>query len=580
MTAYRSRIKVLTTILGIAIICLAGRIAYLQLFDGKELVGAAAQRQTKLISGEDIPRGNIVDRKGISLTDSEVAPALMVVPSMLENSQDTAEKLAEILGASVDGIAALLNNRSHVFIPNLNEQQLRAVGDLKIYGVYPVQIQTRYGRRSLARHVIGHVNSIDSETWAVISDQKKESSDGDYNINDYIGVKGIEGIYEDYLHPGDPGFFLTEVLDGRGNVIPGLSFKRVKGSGNSQGRNSVYLTLDSKLQAKAEELMDAHIDRGAVVVMDIKTGDILAVASRPNFNQNLIADSLGSSSDSEAFNNRAFEYFNPGSVFKVLIASAVLEENLVRPHEKFLCTGSYRLNTGLSIDCWETKGHGGETFIEGFANSCNPVFIEMGLRLGREKILEYGKRFGLTGPKILGYPLSKHKCLSIDPFGEGKVANATLGQEGVMLSPVQVAGMISVVAGGGYYRTPRLVSKITDPQGHTLRLFAPDSGKRVLKANTAAQVRAMLEEAVINGTGKNAWVPGFGSAGKTGSAETGKTGADGKSIKNVWFAGYAPLKDPRFAIVVLKEEGDSGGGDAAPVFKEIAQFAAENLLEK
>lgn len=570
------RIRILSGILSLIILGLVGRMAFLQLFSSDKLAQTAAKRQTQLIPGEDIPRGNILDRSGISLTDSGASSTVIVFPSMLRDPDDASEKLAGVLGTSPGVIKAKMRNKQQAFFPNLSPGELKGIIDLKIYGVYPAQVQTRYGKGSLARHVVGHVNSIDAASWAALSG-KKDNKDSDYSINDNIGVKGIEGLYEEYLHASDPSFFLTAVMDGRGNVIPGLSLEKVKGSVKATQRNDLWLTINSKLQQKVEETMDAHIQRGAVVVMDVKTGDILAVASRPNYNQNLIADYLDTSSGKEAFNNRAFEFFYPGSVFKVLVASAVLEENLVKPEEKFLCTGKYTLNTGLSIGCWETKGHEALNFIEGFANSCNPVFIEAGLRLGRDKILDYGDKFGLLQPEIIGYPQPDHKCLSIKPFGDGQIANASLGQEGVMISPVQVAGMISVVANGGYYQTPRLVMKITNPQGRILKTFPSDSPKQVLNPDTAKKVQAMLAETVINGTGKNAWVPVAGSAGKTGSAETGRTDSNGKSIKNVWFAGYVPLKSPRFAIVVMKQEGSSGGGDAAPVFKEIGEYAVNNL---
>jgi len=570
----RKRLRLLMAMLSIAIVCLIGRVAYLQVFSSDRLAQSSLRGQTQLIPGEDIPRGSIVDRNGVSLTGSEVSLAAVLFPSMLKDPEGTVEKIAEILDTSKAGIKALIRSKSHAYIPNLTEEEFRKVKELNTYGVYPCRIFARYGQDSIARHVVGHVNSIDQSAWAEISRQGLVK---EYDINDLIGVKGIEAIYEDYLRVGEPVSFFIAEKDARGNIIPGLSFKEAEGSSYSKQRNAVHLTIDSGLQRKVEEVMDASIKRGAVVVLDVRTGDILAVASRPNYDQNLIGQHLDSSSDDEAFNNRAFECFYPGSVFKILIASAVVEENLVDPEEKFMCTGNFTFDTGLSIGCWEQDGHGVLDFVQGFANSCNPVFIEAGLRLGREKILQYGDRLGLSRPAIIGYPQPQRTCISIDPFGDGKIANAALGQEGVMLSPVQVAGMVSVIASGGYYRTPRLVSKITDHEGNTLESFPIGPGNRVIKPETAAQVQMMLGEAVRNGTGKNAWITGFGSGGKTGSAETGKTGKDGKSVKNVWFAGFVPLQNPRFAIVVMKEEGDSGGGDAAPVFKEIAEYAIGNL---
>ena len=570
-------IKTVMAILVFGIGLLGCRIAYLQLYRHQELSGVAGQKQTQLISGEDTPRGNILDRNGESLTSSGIEPALIVFPSMLENSHQTAQVLAKVLGVNNPGaITAMLANKSHVYFSGITEEQAKAVSEAQIYGVYSTYIKARYGSGSVARHVVGHVNSIDAEAWEVLGNQREKFGMAkDYSINDAIGVKGIEGEYESYLRARDPEFFLSAVKDARGNIIPGLSFKEVPASGKEK-RNSVYLTIDKGLQEKTETVMDSHkIEKGAVVVLDIRDGDILALASRPNYNQNIIADSVIGSD--KAFNNKALEYFNPGSVFKILTASAALQEGLVSLNEMFVCSGKYTLETGLAFNCWESQGHGILNFAGGLSNSCNPAFIEVALRLGRENILEYGEKFGLTMPQIIGYPVPSFKCLDIGEGGQGDVANAALGQKGVMISPLQVAGMVSVVASGGYYQVPRLVKEIKNHEGDILKSFPSGERTRVISQETANQVQQMLKEAVINGTGKNAWIPAFGSAGKTGSAETGRTAPDGKSILNVWFAGYAPVVNPRFAIVVLKEEGVSGGGDAAPVFKEIAEYALKNM---
>lgn len=577
------RIRLVLTLLAIPMALLVGRMAYLQLYDNQRLLSLAGQKQTQLISGEDIPRGNIFDRNGMSLTASGLEPALIVFPSMLaqkDATDEAATSLAEILGASPRAIRGMLTTgKSHVYFSGITEAQAKKAKEAQIYGVYSTYIKARYGSGSLARHVVGHTNSIDADAWAVLNQQASNSgTENPYSINDVIGVKGLEAEYEAFLHASDPKFFLTAVRDGRGNIIPGLSFKEVPTASGGTKRNSLFLTLDMGLQKAVEEIMDQHnITNGAVVVQEIASGDILAVASRPNFNQNLIADGVVSSD--KAFNNRAFEYFNPGSVFKVLIAAAALEEHRVTPKELFVCNGKHTLDTGLTINCWNREGHGLQDFVSGFANSCNPVFIEVGIRLGREKLLDYGTKFGLAEQKLIGYPMPSFKSLDIESGSQGDVANATLGQKGIRLSPLQVAGMISTVAGGGYYREPRLVKEIQGSQGEILKSFPPGKQTRVISLSVAQEVKNMLGEAVIRGTGRNAWVPGFGAGGKTGSAETGKKGSDGKSILNVWFAGYAPLHNPRFTIVVMKEEGESGGGDAAPVFREIADYALKNCTK-
>ena len=575
MAVYSRRIKLVLAMLAVTVFVLLGRVAFLQLHNNQQLASLASQKQGKLLSGEDTPRGNILDRKGESLTDSNVEPALIVFPSMLRNPEKAAQALARVLEVSPKAVSAMLANKSYTYFSGITAEQEQSAAALELYGVYPAAVKARYGADSLARHVVGHINSIDPSAWALLQGKKQETGNA-YDINDAIGVKGIEAEYEDYLHASDPEFFLSSVMDARGNVIPGLSFKEVVAKAGGQKRNSVCLTLDRGLQEKVEEVMDrSSIEKGAVVVAEVATGDILASASRPNYNQNLIADSVIASDN--AFNNSAFEFYNPGSVFKILITAAALEEGLVTLNEGFFCNGSYTLNTGLTIDCWDTEGHGLESFVDGFANSCNPVFIQVALRLGREKILEYGKLFGLAEAQLIGYPAPSFKSLDIESSGDPSIANAALGQKGIRLSPLQVAGMVSVIASGGYYQPPRLVSEVKSYSGETLKAFPQGQRTRVISSKVASQVQELLTEAVKQGTGKNAWIEGFGAAGKTGSAETGRIGEDGKSVVNVWFAGYAPLKNPRFAIVVLKEEGGSGGGDAAPVFKEIAEYALNNL---
>lgn len=575
------RIRLVLILIAIPIALLGGRLAYLQLFNNQQLVIQANQKQTQLISGEDVPRGNILDRNGESLTDSRLEPALIAFPSMLEQ-QDSTERavtvLAEILDASPHAVKAMLSSgKGHVYFPGITEAQAKEAVAAEIYGVYSTQIKARYGSGSVARHVVGHINSIDADALAVLNQKAEDSGTKPlYDTNDAIGVKGIEAEYEEFLHASDPKFFLTAVKDARGNIIPGMSFKEVPTASGGQNRNSVCLTLDKDLQQAVERIMDNNnITNGAVVVQDIGSGDLLAAASRPNFNQNMIADAVMSSD--KAFNNRAFEYFNPGSAFKVVVAAAALQEGVVTPNEMFICNGKYTLSTGLTVNCRNNQGHGLQSFVAGFSNSCNPVFVEVGQRLGREKLLDYGKKFGLAQQKLIGYPLPVFKCLDIDSGGAGDVANATLGQKGIRVSPVQIAGMISTVAGGGYYQEPRLVKEIRDYQGEVLKTFPAGQKQRVISDPVAAEVKNMLGEAVMEGTGKNGWVPDFGAGGKTGSAETGKKDSDGKSILNVWFAGYAPLNKPRFAIVVMKEEGESGGGDAAPVFREIAEYALINM---
>jgi len=573
------RLFILMEIFSIAFLLLLLKLMQLQLLSGDNLAVKAVQSRMRYISGEDYPRGEILDRNGVFLTDTKAVPALVLFPSMVENKGELIDTLSKILNIPEGVIRGKLSRNTYSFIPNLTPAQVEKIRALNGKGAYVLLLKARYGPESLARHVIGHVNSVDPETWELFHGKSAQGDKEAYDITDTIGVKGIEAIYENYLRCRDPEFYWLATVDGRGKIIPGLSFNEVVAREKTD-RNSIVLTIDRGLQKKVEQVMDGMIPRGAVVVMDVLNGDILAIASRPNYDQNLIGAYIkpGPGDEKKVFNNRALEHYHPGSVFKILIALAALEEGLVSMDETFFCSGKYVFASGLTINCWDQDGHGEITFGKSLAYSCNSVFIEVALRLGRDKILEYAEKFNLKVDRgVIGYPVDKYTSININPYGEGKVANAALGQEGVRLSPVQIAGMIAAIANDGLIVKPRLVKEIRDFHGKTLKMFMPERPVQVVSKKTARRVKEMLTHVTEWGTGKRAWVPGYGSAGKTGSAETGLIDGGGRSVKNAWFAGYVPLNKPRYAIVVLAEGGKSGGETAAPVFREIASYIMENL---
>ncbi|KUK11058.1 MAG: Peptidoglycan glycosyltransferase [Clostridia bacterium 41_269] len=569
----RGRLIFLLVIFNLILILLLFRLVELQIFGGKSLAIKAQESRFRLISGEDYPRGQILDRNGISLTDSGIRPALIIFPYMIKEKDEFSSLISKILGVSKDLLKDSLNKKKYLIIPNLSNEQIKKIKNLNLEGTLIISFKTRYGPNSLSRHLVGHINSIDLETWKTI--QNKTFFKKEYNINDFIGVKGIEVLYEKYLRLEDPLFYWIVTVDARERIIPGLSFKRIAGY-QKAGRPSVVTTLDFQIQKKVEEIMDQMVPHGAVVVMDVLNGDIIALASRPNYDQNNLAECLEvrKKPDNDPFINRAFEHYYPGSIFKVLIAAAAIEEKIVNPEDIFSCSGEYVLNPQLKIGCWKNEGHGEITFKEGFAQSCNSVFVDTALHLGRKKILEYAEKFNLVyDGALIGYPRSRFKSVDISPYGEGKMANAALGQEGVRLSPVQVAGMISVIANGGHLVVPRIVKEIKDYSGRAIISYDTEKPKRVISEKTCRIIQEMMVKTTTEGTGKKAWIPKYGSAGKTGSAETGLS-IDKPKYYN-WFAGYFPIEKPRFAVVVMVEGGVSGGETAAPVFREIASFLAE-----
>lgn len=407
----------------------------------------------------------------------------------------------------------------------------------------------RYGNKPLAVNLIGHL---------------------DYSRSH--GVSGVEAWYDDILgSPANLGVYKEKESTGR--YIPG------KGTfifpPNNYVRKNVVLTLNEDIQAITENICDGvydkklQLNKGAVVVMDVYNGDILAMVSRPTY------DPIRPKPDqNNNFLNKTLQFYYPGSIFKILIAAAALENDLIAPNEIFNCNGKYTINDKVYISCWDSSGHGEQSFTQGFANSCNVVFITLGERLERLNIENYIQKFGLMEQRIIGYPYVDKAPIDIGK-GKAALANASIGQQGIKISPLQAATMVAVIAGNGKGVTPRIVKEIRNYNGSIIKTFPASSGQQVIEFNTAKKLQYMMEEVTNKGTGKNAWIEHYGSAGKTGSAQTGMKDAKGNDVVHAWFAGYLPVTSPRYAIVVFAEDGKYGGKVAAPLFKAIGQKLLE-----
>jgi len=499
MRNLRNRLGIIFLLLTFFFSLLIMRLAYIQIVIGDELHQQAIRIQSRYISSEEFSRADITDSEGVSLIGSEVETREAVI---------TRDRRA-FIRADLDELVAVANSDE--------------------YYIFSMPLIIRYGEESLARHLIGH-------------------------LADGRGAAGLERIYDDYL-VSTPRYLWRIVLDRKGNIVPGLSFQIEE---RDVLRNQLVLTLNKEIQMIVESVMDHHSIIGAVVVMNPHNGDLLAVASRPNYDQNNILAAQGS-----GLLNKAFQFYFPASVFKIFIAAAVLEEGLAAPVDRFYCTGAYVLPTGLSIGCWYREGHGNLNFIEAMAHSCNPVFIDVGLRLGRSNILRYAERLGLTRNTIMGHPQNEVNRINVD-FGPGSIANASLGQEGIMITPVQMGVLTSSIANGGYAVTPRVVMEIQDEMGRAVQEIDSVFPYKIWSDTTVSVLKDMLYAAGSWGTGINAWSNEVPSAGKTGTAERGRG-------LNALFSGYFPLDNPEYVIVVVAEGGRGGGIDAAPIFREIKE---------
>jgi penicillin-binding protein 2 len=544
----QSRIVFLFCCFFLTILLLLGKVAYLQIYRGEELANQAVENRTVSLDLGNFYRGDILDCQGRSLLDSQLVYYLAVFPSLLP-----VEQLSTLLPEHFKQLEMLLNDRTDHREPflldnvTLTEEEAAKLSQLRIPGLYAIPLIHRFGYQALARHIVG------STKGSVVQGDLEE------------GIKGIELLYNKELTPSEPVVNFSVVVDGRGELLKGGSlYLRGKKGVPVRGKD-VVLTLDRGIQQTVEKVMDRYAEKGAAVVIDIPSGEIRALVSCPSFSY---AEGF---IQGEEF-DRSLNLYHPGSVFKIVVAAAALSEGVVHADEKFDCDGHYVFQSGEEIACWKEEGHGELTLKDAFAHSCNEVFVEVAQRLGSQKLEEYAGLLGLE-EGITGYTLQDFQG-GVVRIGNlpGQVGNAALGQDGVTICPVNLAALAAVSAQEGIYQKPSLIKEVRRHNGDVVKEIKAAVPKRVLSPHVAEELQEMLELAVDQGTGKRAQIPGLGSAGKTGSAESGRVDDEGESVIDSLFVGYAPLEKPQMAIAVIVEGGGAGGDCAAVIFKEIIEL--------
>ena len=417
--------------------------------------------------------------------------------------------------------------------------------------------------------------------------------------DDHQGLNGIEFVLESTLK-GVDGKIMNEV-DVLGRQI---SFSKEKYIDAIDGYD-VYLTIDETVQYLAEKAMDQamldyNLKRGATcVVMDPHTGEILAMVSKPDFNPNdpdalpvgIIDEDWKGFNDSEdsqilwqtVFRNRAvMDTYEPGSVFKAITAAAAIEENVVETSTPKFCRPVSI--AGHTINCWRKGGHGAEDFLHAVYNSCNPVFVDVAMDLGIEKFYNYFKLFGFkekTGIELQGEPANEEfaKLQHNDPK-EIDLAVTSFGQR-FQISPLQMITAYGAIANGGTLLKPTIIKQISDSDGNIVKKFEPTVVRKVISEETASKVCQILEGVVAEGTGKNAYIPGYRIAGKTGTSQTLETDTEGRYV--VSFCAIAPANNPKVCVLVVLDHPQnemhlrSGGILAAPVAGKLTEEILEYM---
>jgi penicillin-binding protein 2 len=534
------------------------KLAGIQIIQGDYLAQKAVQLNAREVPLEEFCRGEITDRHGRPLAGGGAEGRLVLFPALIQDKENMASQLKSIVPGEFN-FQLLLAGDPAIIPARLTPPQEAALKNLGHPGVMVLPVYLRYGSSPLAVHLSGHLSK--ATPAGGVLDVKRPGG--------WYGALGLERYYDQELAGQRAKTFARVYVDAMGRLV-GSAPEVITRAKKDPGRQHVITTIDKEIQHIVEDVMDARVPLGAVVVMDARTGDLLAAASRPAFNPHPMAIGPALALGTEVFVDQSTALFQPGSIFKLVVAAAALEEGLVTSGTVFQCNGS----AGPLISCWHGPGHGQITLEEAFTLSCNPTFAQLGLQLGADKLIAYARAFGLDNQEIIGYPVPVDPRQDLSLIGAGyHLVNSSVGQGPVLTTPVQIAAMMNVVVNSGVYLQPRLVKELRNDSSEIVTRFPHGPSKKVISSYTAARLKNMLETAAATGVGSHAFIPVYGSGGKTGSAQVS---GDGGSI-NAWFAGYAPQARPRYVVVVLVRDGKSGGQTAAPVFREITEAILTNL---
>lgn len=532
------------------------RFAYVKIIKGNSYYSLALDLWTREAPTKGV-RGNIYDRNGNLIVGSYLTPTIIAVPKQVEDKEKAASILANILEVNNQDILKHLNKKVSVEIIKpegryISIDQATRIINKNIKGIYVVCDSKRsYPYNEMLAPIVGVVGS------------------------DNQGITGIEYIYDSYLKGSLGG--LQIYTDAHGNTIDDLSsYYKPALSGAD-----VYLTIDLKIQLILERLLDnAYVkynyDEAIMIAVNPKTSEVLGMASRPTFNPEKYLDY-----EEEVYNRNLpiWKCYEPGSVQKIITYAAGLEENVFQIDEIYHDPG-YLVIDGTKIRDWKAGGHGTETYLQVIQNSCNPGFMTIGLRLGKERLFKYIRDFGLgqkTGIDLLGE--SSGILFNEEKIGNVELATASFGQ-GNAVTAIQLVNAASAAVNGGVLHQPYILDKIVKNDEIILNK-EPKIIRRVISEETSKKVCYALESVASLGTARGAYIDGYRVGGKTGTAQIAENGGyvDGKYILS--FMGIAPMNDPEIMIYLAitnpKNTIQYGGVVCAPIVKEALQESFQVL---
>ncbi len=562
-TFHKKKILVVFLAAFILILYLIGRLVYLMVFDAEYYQQKAEDLHER---ERDIKaaRGEIIDRNGTVLATNRTVCTISVIHSQIENPEKVIEKLSEFLEMDADQVRKKVEKISSIerIRSNVDKRTGDKIRNLGLAGVkVDEDFKRYYPYNELASKVLG------------------------FTGGDNQGIVGLEVKYEKYLK-GINGKILT-TTDARGIELDGVAEDRLEPEAGNTLRISLDYTMQKYALQMAEKVRtEKQADKVGIILMNPQNGEIYAMVNVPEFdlnqpfmlNNEASGENLTDEQRQDALNQMwrngcINDTYEPGSTFKIITASAGLEEGAVHLTDQFSCPG-YKVVEDRRIRCHKVGGHGAENFVQGIQNSCNPVFIEVGLRIGVDRFFDYFRQFGLmdlTGVDIPGEAGTiMHKKENV---GQVELATISFGQS-FQITPIQLATTVSALVNGGRRVTPHFGMEVLSAEGKKVKTFRYNAKKHIVSEKTSQTMQELLESVVAEGSGKNAYVEGYRIGGKTATSQTLPRSAN-KYISS--FVGFAPADDPQILgmCVIYNPQGVYYGGTiAAPVIGKIF----ENIL--
>lgn len=554
-TYHKKKILVVFTCAFLILTGLIGRLVYLMVFDAEYYQKRAEdlhKRERKIKAA----RGEIVDRNGVVLATNKTVCTISVIHSQIKEPERVTEILAKELEMDQAEVRKRVEKVSSMEKVKTNVE--KEVGDkIREYNLDGVKVDEDYKRYypydSLASKVLG------------------------FTGGDNQGIIGLEVKYEETLK-GSNGTILT-TTDARGIELDAVAEDRIEPVAGKTLEISMDYNIQKYCEQAAEKVMrEKQADGVSILLMNPQNGEILSMVNVPEFNLNdpfelNTGEELEGEKLQDALNamwrNRCInDTYEPGSTFKIITSAACLEEGVVTPEDTFSCPG-YRMVEDRRIRCHKVGGHGSETFVQGIQNSCNPVFIDIGLCLGAERFYDYFQQFGLLDLTGIDLPGEAGTIMhQVENIGLVELATISFGQS-FQVTPVQMAVTVSSIINGGQRVTPHFGKAVLDREGNVLETLSYEERSGVVSEKTSKTMQTLLEGVVANGSGKNAYIEGYSIGGKTATSQTLPRSAN-KYISS--FIGFAPAEDPQVLgmVVIHNPQGIYYGGTiAAPVLRSI-----------